>query len=214
MKAKNLAIEGAAEAMVDAGIKMPVETIISKVEDLYRKYGWEDQRIFERFLKKEYGSVDYEVLGCAIAEYKKRKTGLIVTYPMVRKTLIELIRMGMKLGLLSDAPRIPLYTRVAELKLNKYFNNIVSSEDVDGKRKPDPAPFLKICEVMKLKPKQCVMVGDWEERDMVGAKNVGMTTVYAAYGSEWDVEKSVADFTLNNNIHEIINIIKKLNKRK
>ena len=212
MKAKRIAIEGAAEAMIDAGIKLPLEVIIEKIYALYWKFGMEDQKVFERFLKKEYKTIDYEVLGCAIAEYRRRKANIMVTYPMVRKTLIELIRMGLKLGVLSDAPRTPLYTRIATLKLNKYFNNIVTADDVGGKRKPDPAPFLKICEAMDVKPEETIMVGDWEERDMVGAKRVGMITAFAAYGDEWNIKEPRADYILKKTIHELIDIVTNLNK--
>jgi putative hydrolase of the HAD superfamily len=71
-----------------------------------------------------------------------------------------------------------------------------------------------MCEVMKIKPQQAAMVGDWEERDMIGAKNVEMITIYAEYGSEWDVEEPTADFVLKKDIYEIVNIIKKLNRRR
>ena len=212
MRAKRIAIEGAAEAMIDAGITMDLDEIIEKIYALYWRYGMEDQTVFEKFLKNEFKSIDYEILGCAIAGYRRSKATVMVTYPMVRKTLIALIKMGLKLGIVSDAPRKPLYTRVAELKLNKYFDNIVTADDVGGKRKPAPEPFLRICEVMGLDPKECMMVGDWEERDMVGAKNVGMITVLAAYGDEWDIKHPKADYVLKESVYELINIVKEINE--
>lgn len=211
MRAKRIAIEGAAEAMIDAGVKMDPDTIVEKVYALYWRYGMEDQTVFERFLKNEYGKIDYEILGCAIAGYKRNKATVMITYPMVRKTLIVLVKMGLMLGVLSDAPRRPLYTRVAELKLNKYFDNIITADDVGGKKKPDPAPFLRICEVMNLKPEECMMVGDWEERDMVGAKNVGMVTVFASYGDEWDIKDPSADYVLKDSVYELVEIVRQIN---
>jgi len=211
MRIKRIAIEGAAEAMIDAGLNISLEHIIENVYSLYWKHGMEDQQVFERFLKKELGKVDYEILGCAIAEYRRRKANVTVTYPRVRKTLIELIRMGLKLAVLSDAPRIPLYTRIATLKLNKYFNAIVTAEDCKGKHKPEPEPFLHVCKTLDLKPEECIMVGDWEERDMVGASNVGMITAFAAYGDEWDIKEPRADYILNDGIYQIVDIVKDIN---
>ena len=51
------------------------------------------------------------------------------------------------------------------------------------------------------------MVGDWPERDIKGAKQFGMKTAYAKYGSTEFIDKSGADFELDT-IHELIEIIK------
>jgi len=212
MRAKRISIEGAAEAMIDSGVNIEKEEIVEKIYALCWRYGIEDEAVFERFLKNEFDFVDYEIMGCAIAEYRRRRSNVMITYPMVRKTLIELIRLGLKLGVLSDAPRIHLYTRVAELKLNKYFNAMVTADDAGGKRKPDPAPFLAICEALKVQPEEAIMVGDWEERDMVGAQNVGMVTAFAAYGDEWDIKEPMADYVLKNNVFELVNIVKNINE--
>jgi putative hydrolase of the HAD superfamily len=50
------------------------------------------------------------------------------------------------------------------------------------------------------------MVGDWAERDMVGAKNVGMQTAFARYGDAFGNQNVVADFILND-IAELLTII-------
>ena len=36
------------------------------------------------------------------------------------------------------------------------------------------------------------MVGDWAERDIIGAKLLGMKTVFARYGSIFETKKSGA----------------------
>ena len=36
------------------------------------------------------------------------------------------------------------------------------------------------------------MVGDWPERDMAGAKSIGMKTVFARYGDVFDTKRNTA----------------------
>jgi len=37
-------------------------------------------------------------------------------------------------------------------------------------------PFFLICEQLDLKPEECLMLGDWPERDVQGGKLAGMKT--------------------------------------
>ena len=57
------------------------------------------------------------------------------------------------------------------------------------------------------------MIGDWAERDMVGAKAVGMKTVFARYGDTFDTVNPESDYDINS-ISELIDIVKKENKIK
>jgi len=57
------------------------------------------------------------------------------------------------------------------------------------------------------------MVGDWPERDLVGAREVGMYTVFARYGFVFDrkpVGREGADYVIDD-IREILDIVDRLN---
>ena len=54
------------------------------------------------------------------------------------------------------------------------------------------------------------MVGDWAERDIVGAKSVGMKTVFAKYGDTFNTLTHEGDYEIND-VSEIIDIVKKEN---
>jgi FMN phosphatase YigB (HAD superfamily) len=56
------------------------------------------------------------------------------------------------------------------------------------------------------------MVGDWAERDMVGAQNVGMLTAFAKYGDAFGNQNVVADFVLED-ISDLLNVIDSINTR-
>jgi len=57
------------------------------------------------------------------------------------------------------------------------------------------------------------MIGDWAERDVVGAKKVGIMTVFARYGNEFGTKESGADHDIND-ILELLDIVEKENKNK
>ena len=54
------------------------------------------------------------------------------------------------------------------------------------------------------------MVGDWVERDIVGAANVGMKTAFARYGDVFNTISHSADYELND-ISELVDIVRKEN---
>ena len=55
-----------------------------------------------------------------------------------------------------------------------------------------------------------VAPGDWAERDMVGAKKVGLVTVFARYGDTQNTQQSGADYEIDD-ILQLLDIVKKEN---
>ena len=54
------------------------------------------------------------------------------------------------------------------------------------------------------------MVGDWPERDMVGAKQLGIKTIFARYGHVKGQTQSGADYDIDD-ISELIAVLDKIN---
>ncbi len=68
---------------------------------------------------------------------------------------------------------------VAALKrvgADKYFHHFYSSKEL-GFKKPDPRFFASIAKKLALTPIECVMIGNFYEKDITGAKQAGMQTV-------------------------------------
>ena len=61
---------------------------------------------------------------------------------------------------------------------------------------------------MKLKPAECLMIGDRPERDIKGARRLGMKTVFAKYGNHQFKGKTSADYEITS-IQELVKIIEK-----
>jgi putative hydrolase of the HAD superfamily len=89
------------------------------------------------------------------------------------------------------------------------FDAIVTFDD-SKERKPSPVPFNLVLKQLGVDAKDALMVGDWAERDVVGAKSVGMKTAFAKYGDTFDTQSHEADYEIND-VAELIGIVKKEN---
>jgi len=63
----------------------------------------------------------------------------------------------------------------------KYFKSTIVSEDL-RMQKPDSRFFLKICELIDIPPRNCVMVGDRIDNDIFPANILGIRTVWIKAG--------------------------------
>ena len=83
----------------------------------------------------------------------------------------------MKIGILSDGAygSDRQYTLQGTAALTSFLDVILTSTDV-GFRKPHPAGYLRLAKELDADSRDCIFVGD-EEKDIVGANLVGMTSV-------------------------------------
>jgi putative hydrolase of the HAD superfamily len=181
MRMKHAACEAAIDAMIDAGLKMNRKAALSKLFELYEKYGIEYQKIFQVFLRTVTSHVDYRIMAAGIVAYRKVKEGNMMPYPGVPETLAALKAKGMKLGIVSNAPKIQAWTRLAYMDMHKIFDFVVTAEDV-GEEKPGKLPFKEALKELGLPAEQVIMVGDDPKRDMAPAKALGMRTVLTRTG--------------------------------
>jgi putative hydrolase of the HAD superfamily len=209
MRMKKAAVEAAVDAMIDAGLPYKKDAMIDKIYKKYSLEGIEDQQIFDKVLLQEFGKIDYKILGAGIIGYRRAKEGTLALYPHVQMTLMGLARMGLKMAVVSDAPRIPVWLRICGLGLQHYFDAVITTDDT-GYKKPHEKPFLAALEKLAAKPHEAIMIGDWADRDMVGAKKVGLTTVFARYGDTQNTQHSGADFEIDD-IFQLLEIVKKEN---
>lgn len=208
-KWKNAAVDAAIGAMIDAGLDLTREQAHKKVFEIYERKGIEYQEVFDDFLHEVLGYVDYRVLAAGIVAYRRAREGALVSYPHVSLALLRLFRMHLKLAVVSDAPRMQVWMRLVQLGVDMFFDTVVTFDDT-GVRKPAPEPFQKALELLAVRPEEAIMVGDWAERDIIGAKTLGMYTVFARYGDEFGTNVSGADFEVNDAL-EIIAVVERLN---
>ncbi len=195
MRMKKISCEAGIAAMIDAGLPMDKEKAYTLLFDLYGVHGIEHQEIFQEFLKKAMGKIDYKILSRGINAYRKMQVGYLEPYPHVRSTLIALKAKGLTLGIVSDAPKLKAWMRLTEMGLADFFDVVVTLDDT-GKRKPDAMPFKAALQALKCKPAEILFVGDNPARDIDGAKKAGMKTALAKYGQIFPDSKTKADYEL------------------
>ena len=209
MKMKSVSINAAVDGMINAGMTINKAESIDEIYSIYDTKGYEHQEVFNEFIVNTLGHINYKFLAAGIVEYKKAKEKSLNLYDDVFPTLNKLLNMGLRLGIVSDAPSREAWIRLYTLMLHNKFEHVVTFNDT-GFHKPAKEPFLKISEKLNLNLSECMMVGDWPDRDIEGAKQVGMKTAFAKYGSTENVLDSGADHDLNS-LSELINIVKKYN---
>jgi len=209
MGMKRTCVDAAVEAMIDAGLPVKKDKMVAEIFRNYWAEGIEDQNIFDKVLQQQLGQIDYKILAAGIIGYRRAKESAMRLYPHVRLTLTKLMKMGIKIGVVSDAPRLSVWLRIADLDLHHYFEYVVAYEDT-GQRKPSPQPFLRALELSGCEPTETIMVGDWAERDIAGAKQLNILTAWAKYGNEFNTPQSGADYELDD-ILELVPIIQNIN---
>ena len=209
MKMKEVAVKSAIRAMIEAGLEIDEKESYSDIVSIYEEFGWENQKVFDVFLNKSIGYVDNKFLAAGIVAYRRAREANLLAYPNVNRTLVSLTKLGIKLAVVSDAPSREAWMRIYYLNLYHFFDAVITFDD-SGERKPSSKPFEMALNKLKLKAENSLMIGDWPERDVVGAKQIGMRTAFAAYGDTFGTKNSGADWDIQD-ISEIITIIKKIN---
>ena len=216
MQAKQNAIRAAVDAMIDTGLKMSREEGHRRIFEIYKDKGIEHQRVFNVFLQEQLGRVDDRILAAAVVAYRRARDGSLVLYPHAMLTLNRLLKEGYKLAVVSDAPRFEAWLRICSLGLQHMFELVLTIDDT-GHRKPSPEPFRMALEQLAVEPERAVMIGDWPERDIAGASEVGLHTVYARYGDvpfefgdRQERGPSGAEFEIDD-LLQLLDVLNKLN---
>ena len=209
MHMKRQAVSAAISSMIDAGLKLSPKEAQARIDTIYKERGIEFQNVFDQLLYDVFQKVDYKILSAGIIAYRRAREAALVPYPHVYMTLIDLLKRGIKLAVVSDAPGREAWLRLCYLNFHHLFDCVVTFDDT-GQRKPSPLPFQRALEHLNVKPRETLMVGDWPERDVVGAAKLRITTVFARYGDTFGVRESNADYDIND-VSQLLEIVDRLN---
>ena len=134
---------------------------IERVKDLFKHYSVNitDEEAKQRF--KDY-----------LKTYEKNWMAFDDT-----KEVLEYLHNKYKLAIISNGDGEQQRRKIQKTGLNKYFSEIVISSEV-GVSKPDRKIFELTCERMKVKPEECIMIGDKFSVDVEGGTNAGITSIW------------------------------------
>ena len=210
MSMKRQAVAAAVNSMIDAGLNLAADDVHARIDAIYNQRGIEFQNVFDELLYDVFQKVDYKILTAGIIAYRRAREAALVPYPHVNLTLISLVKRGIRLAVVSDAPAREAWLRLCYLNFHHLFDHVITFDDT-GQRKPSPVPFLRALQLLGVKPQETVMVGDWAERDIVGAAQVGITTAFARYGDTFGTVESGARYELND-VADLLDVIERENQ--
>jgi putative hydrolase of the HAD superfamily len=102
---------------------------------------------------------------------------LSTPYDGVIEILENLKTRGIKIGIVTNSFAGHARIILTNLEIGHFFSSIVDSSDVNA-FKPMKAPFESVLRELDVDVSRALYVGDEYYADMVGAKSVGMTTVW------------------------------------
>ncbi|MEA3203928.1 MAG: putative hydrolase of the superfamily, partial [Thermoplasmata archaeon] len=159
MGMKRVASDAAARAMLAAGADFPF-TADEAGDILFGEYlpDLESDTVFELFLRKHHrralGMGQHQVdriTAAAVNAYLRAKMLRTEPYAGVRPTLVALTRAGIRMGVVTDAPRFKAYQRLDAAGLSDFFEFVITLTDA-GERKPAERPFRQALELLGLPP--------------------------------------------------------------
>lgn len=209
MEFKRKTVVAMVRALRKHGMKGSQKALEKELYDFYFRYGVEKEDFLEKFMKKK-GQYSDIMLAAAINAYLRSKYKNIKSYPKVGQTLKRLKRRGLKLAVITDAPKLKVLMRLEAMGVADLFDVIVSSEQV-GRKKPSTILFRRAIKELKVKPEQALHLGDWRDKDVLGAKRVGMKTCIARYGDLKLGKKVWADYYIDE-FKDILKIVKNISR--
>ncbi len=160
------------------------------------------------FSEKDFG--DFENFVSELyAELEKENAWVV--YPDVEPCLKYLQSLDFRMVVFSNFDE-RLIKILHDLNLNIYFEQIICSTQI-GYAKPDPKAFLKLAEIVNLKPQKILHIGDGFENDYLGSLRADFKALYLNR-SGLKIYKPLNPKNELNHLTEIEEIFPKINIRK
>lgn len=185
-----ITLDAVANAMIKASKEMGLKPLTKKIvftkivghrtipsfKIIYPKYSYRAQE-FRALFHKLY--------------FKEKET----LTPSSQQVLKRIKKNGFRIGIVTSKTK-----KLAKRTLRRFVYDALITEDDVVKTKPDKEPIIKVCRKLKVKPKDCVFVGD-HRFDMMSAKRAGCSLrigVLTGKGDRKELLKSGADKTIKN----------------
>ncbi|HEY1682034.1 MAG TPA: HAD family hydrolase [Candidatus Tumulicola sp.] len=107
-------------------------------------------------------------------DYRKKR---YVPFPQTAAVLAAERGRGRRLGLVTNGFSETHREKIELLRLGEFFDAIFIADEV-GMVKPDPLLFAHACRTLETAPAHAAMVGDRYDRDMSGALEAGLATIW------------------------------------
>ena len=111
-----------------------------------------------------------------MGKYKINYPSSLIKIPNTAESIIKELSKKYLLGIVTSRVKGGLFKIKRIDVLEKYFHTVIYFEDTK-EHKPHPEPLLLASKKLKIKPSECVYIGD-AETDMQAAKAAGMKMIF------------------------------------
>jgi putative hydrolase of the HAD superfamily len=129
------------------------------------------------------GLRDPELAERSATNYNIYRKKYFSPFPDAVDLLKTLKGRGVKLGLLTNGVSETHHEKIALLQISQYFDALFLADEV-GMVKPDPLLFAHACRKLESSPSVSAMVGDRYERDIAGAIEAGLYSIWVNVRNE------------------------------
>ena len=129
------------------------------------------------------GVEDDTIVRRSADNYNAYRKKYFTLYPGAAELLRELRQRGMKLGMITNGLSETHREKIALLRIGELFDAIFIADEV-GMIKPDPLLFAHACTTLRSSPSHSAMIGDRYDRDIRGAHDAGLFTVWVNVRNE------------------------------
>jgi HAD superfamily hydrolase (TIGR01549 family) len=182
--AEEVAREVAAEHGIDALALM--DAYIAEAEGFWHRLSADDLKVklasirasmWQSALESVGAGGDPELARISAERYNAYRTKYFTLFPGAVDLLRALRERGVKLGIVTNGLSETHREKIALLQISEYFDAIFLSDEV-GMVKPDPLLFAHACRTLGGAPARSAMVGDRYDRDIRGALDAGLYTIW------------------------------------
>jgi putative hydrolase of the HAD superfamily len=147
------------------------------VDDLQTKLAGVRASMWQAALENVGAGGDPELAERSAERYNAYRVKYFTLFPGAIDLLRALRERGMKLGIVTNGLSETHREKIALLQISEYFDAIFLADEV-GMVKPDPLLFAHACRTLGGTPAHSAMVGDRYDRDIRGAIQAGLYTVW------------------------------------
>lgn len=168
---------------------------------------------YDTIVLKHLGIEDME-LGKAIQErwnqYMVTPTSKVKPFPEACAVLEHLKCKGLILGVISNTEQ-NFRNELEQHRMLDLFSTVLLSYE-EKSRKPESDMFIKACKELGVKPEECIYVGDEWDKDVKGAKKVGIHPVWIRRKNSSNSDETPASNINVDIIHHLTELVTLLNK--
>ncbi len=182
--AQEVAREIAAERGVDADALK--RAYITEAEGFWHRLSAQDVKVHLATVRAEMWGKALERVGItgddALAQrsaqrYNAYRPKYYTLFPGAVELLKALRKAGKRLGMVTNGLSETHREKIEMLTLSELFDGIFLADET-GMVKPDPQLFIHACRALEGSPERSVMVGDRYDRDIGGAREAGLYTIW------------------------------------